>query len=173
MDGIPYFSKSTVSQVFLPDIIRAFSSSDICFMIDSYFKLMIDPLFVCDLRIFQLRNFSISQTKDEEGVFHKWGHFLHKLSKMPPKSFRSQSCSIIVIIIVIIVVVDTVIAGKKLEGKIMSVMPFFILAYLNLASGEFIDPLYGNLAGVLVMSAALLVFVGAMAINRRISDIRV
>ena len=35
------------------------------------------------------------------------------------------------------------------------------------------DPLYGNLAGVLVMSAALLVFVGAMAINRRISDIRV
>ena len=69
--------------------------------------------------------------------------------------------------------VDTVIAGKKLEGKIMSVMPFFILAYLNLASGEFIDPLYGNLAGVLVMSAALLVFVGAMAINRRISDIRV
>lgn len=30
-----------------------------------------------------------------------------------------------------------------------------------------------NLAGVLVMSAALLVFVGAMAINRRISDIRV
>ena len=69
--------------------------------------------------------------------------------------------------------VDTVIAGKKLEGKIMSVMPFFILAYLNLASREFIDPLYGNLAGVLVMSAALLVFVGAMAINRRISDIRV
>ena len=69
--------------------------------------------------------------------------------------------------------VDTVIAGKKLEGKIISVMPFFILAYLNLASGEFIDPLYGNLAGVLVMSAALLVFVGAMAINRRISDIRV
>lgn len=44
---------------------------------------------------------------------------------------------------------------------------------VNEASGEFIDPLYGNLAGVLVMSAALLVFVGAMAINRRISDIRV
>ena len=72
MDGIPYFSKSTVSQVFLPDIIKAFSSSDICFMIDSYFKLMIDPLFICDLlckisNIFQFRNFSIAQTKDKEG----------------------------------------------------------------------------------------------------------
>ena len=54
MDGIPYFSKSTVSQLFLLDIIMAFSSSDICFMIDSYFKLMIDPLFICDLHIFSI-----------------------------------------------------------------------------------------------------------------------
>lgn len=69
--------------------------------------------------------------------------------------------------------VDTVIAGKKLEGKIMGIMPFFILAYLNFASGEFIDPLYGNLPGVLVMSVSLLIFAGAMAINGRISDIRV
>ena len=69
--------------------------------------------------------------------------------------------------------VDTVIAGKKLEGKIMSVMPFLILTYLNLASKEFIDPLYGNLSGVFVMSAALLIFAGATAINRRISDIKV
>ena len=69
--------------------------------------------------------------------------------------------------------VDTVIAGKKLEGKIMSVMPFLILTYLNIASKEFIDPLYGNLSGVFVMSAALLIFAGATAINRRISDIKV
>ena len=38
---------------------------------------------------------------------------------------------------------------------------------------EFIDPLYGNLSGVFVMSAALLIFAGATAINRRISDIKV
>ena len=62
---------------------------------------------------------------------------------------------------------------KEAGGKDYECDAIFILAYLNLASGEFIDPLYGNLAGVLVMSAALLVFVGAMAINRRISDIRV
>ena len=70
---------------------------------------MIDPLLICDLHIFHFRNFSIAQTKDDEGVLHKWGHFLHKLSKMPPKSFRSQSCSIIVIIIVIIVVIILVV----------------------------------------------------------------
>ena len=39
------------------------------------------------------RSFSISQTKDEDGVFHKWGHFLHKLSKMPPESLRSPGAS--------------------------------------------------------------------------------
>lgn len=69
--------------------------------------------------------------------------------------------------------VGTVIAGKKLEGKIMCIMPFFILAYLNLSSKEFVDPLYGNLAGVLVMSAMLMVFTGAIALSGRISDIKV
>lgn len=41
IDGIPYFSKSTVCHVFFPDIINAFSSRVILLMIDSYFKLII------------------------------------------------------------------------------------------------------------------------------------
>lgn len=69
--------------------------------------------------------------------------------------------------------IATVVAGKKLEGRIMNIMPFVILAYLNLASGEFIDALYGNLTGILVMSGALLTFAVSVVISECITDIRV
>lgn len=55
------------------------------------------------------------------------GAFLHKLSKMPPKSFRSQSCSIIVIIIVIIVVIIIVVI-IIIRNNIHGIYYFFTLA---------------------------------------------
>lgn len=50
--------------------------------------------------------------------------------------------------------VATVLAGKRLEGRIMEIMPLAILAYLQVASGEFLDALYGSVFGVAVMSIA-------------------
>lgn len=69
--------------------------------------------------------------------------------------------------------IATVLAGKKLEGRIMNVMPLFILAYMNLTSKEFLRPLYGNSFGVLVMTAALGVYAVALKISERILDIRI
>ena len=69
--------------------------------------------------------------------------------------------------------IDTVLAGKKLEGRIMNVMPLFILAYMNLTSKEFLEPLYGNLSGVLIMTAALLVYAVSLKISEHILDIRI
>lgn len=69
--------------------------------------------------------------------------------------------------------VATMLAGKKLEGRIMDVMPVAILAYLNLSSGEFLDVLYGNVLGVTIMTAALAVYVGAMKLSEQILDIQV
>lgn len=69
--------------------------------------------------------------------------------------------------------IATVLAGKKLEGRIMSVIPFVLLAYLNTASGDFISVLYQNTAGVLVMSGALLIFAAAAGVSERITDIKV
>lgn len=67
--------------------------------------------------------------------------------------------------------IATVLAGKKLEGRIMNVMPLFILAYMNLTSKEFLQVLYGNPFGVLVMTAALGVYAVALKLSDRILDI--
>lgn len=69
--------------------------------------------------------------------------------------------------------IATVIAGKKLEGKIMNATPMLILLYLNFTSGDFLSLLYGNLPGVFIMSGALLVYAGAMKLSVRIMDIKI
>lgn len=69
--------------------------------------------------------------------------------------------------------IATILAGKKLEGRVMNVMPVLILAYLTAASGGFLDSLYKNTAGVLVMTTALAVYVAAMALSEHIMNIRI
>lgn len=69
--------------------------------------------------------------------------------------------------------IATVIAGKKMEGRIMNVMPLFILAYLNLTSKDFLAVLYGNISGCLIMSAAICVYAAAIKLSERIIDIEV
>ena len=69
--------------------------------------------------------------------------------------------------------IDTVLAGKKLEGKIMNVMPLFILAYLNVTSKDFLQVLYGNPLGVMVMTAALGVYAMALKLSEKILDIQI
>lgn len=69
--------------------------------------------------------------------------------------------------------ISTVVAGKKLEGRIMSGMPLFILAYMNLTSGDFLDVLYGNPAGAILMSGALVVYALAVKMSEHILDIQI
>ena len=69
--------------------------------------------------------------------------------------------------------IATAVAGKKLEGRIMNLMPLFILFYLNLTSGDFLELLYGNLLGVMVMTAALAAYAGAVRLSEKILDIRI
>ncbi len=69
--------------------------------------------------------------------------------------------------------IGTVLAGKKLEGRIMSVMPLFILAYMNITSKEFLQMLYGSPFGVCVMTLALGFYGAALRLSEKILDIRV
>ena len=68
--------------------------------------------------------------------------------------------------------IQVLIAAKKMEQKIMNGMPLLILAYLKLTSEGFLDPLYGNLFGVLFMSVCLLAYGGAILLSERIMRIR-
>ena len=64
-------------------------------------------------------------------------------------------------------------AGKKMEQKVMSAVPFFLLGYMKLTAWDFICPLYGNPAGVLMMSISLMVYIGADYIAGKIVEIEV
>lgn len=64
--------------------------------------------------------------------------------------------------------IETVIASRKLEQNIMSLMPAGVLLYLKGSFGDFLDPLYGNLPGVLVMTACLLLYLSAFTLGRRL-----
>lgn len=69
--------------------------------------------------------------------------------------------------------IATVLAGRKLEGRIMNVMPVLILIYLTFSAGDFLDALYGNALGVIIMSGALGGYAAALRMSEHILDIQV
>lgn len=69
--------------------------------------------------------------------------------------------------------IETVLSGKKMEQKIMNVVPVGLLAYLNLTSKEFLEPLYGNLFGACVMTGAFVAYVGAFLLARKMVEIKI
>lgn len=54
--------------------------------------------------------------------------------------------------------IRSMVAGRVFENNLMKLMPFAMLGYLNLGMPEFLDPLYHNLFGVLIMSVVLLLY---------------
>jgi tight adherence protein B len=53
--------------------------------------------------------------------------------------------------------IDQVIAGKKMEKNIMICMPYFILIYLQLTNGTYLEPLFHNIYGNCCMLLCLIV----------------
>lgn len=69
--------------------------------------------------------------------------------------------------------IETLMSAKKLEFKIMTAIPFAMIVYLRISFPEFLDVLYGNVAGVAVMSICLLIYLGAYEMGKRIVEIEV
>ena len=61
----------------------------------------------------------------------------------------------------------TFLAAKVYEQRIMMVMPAGVLFYIRTGSGEFVEALYHNPAGITVMTLCLLVYAGACVMGRR------
>lgn len=68
--------------------------------------------------------------------------------------------------------IQVLVASRKMEQKVMNVMPMLILAYLKLTSPGFLDVLYGNILGVCFMSVCLLLYGGALVLAEKILSIR-
>ncbi len=67
--------------------------------------------------------------------------------------------------------IAAVLAGKRLEGRIMNGMPLLILAYMTVASGDFLDVLYGNALGVCIMTGVLAGYGAALRLSARVLEI--
>lgn len=67
----------------------------------------------------------------------------------------------------------TMITAKKFEARIMNLIPFGIILYMWICSPGFLRPLYHNFFGVMVMTAALLLYLLAYKMSERIMDIKV
>jgi len=68
--------------------------------------------------------------------------------------------------------IRTMVAGKKMEGKIMSLIPLAIIIYFWISSPGFLDCLY-TLSGRPVMTVLLVIYVAAYNWSERIGDITV
>ena len=69
--------------------------------------------------------------------------------------------------------IETILAAKKLEFKVMCVIPLGIIGYMRISFPEFMDVLYGNPAGVLFMSGCMLCYLAAIHLGQKIIVIEV
>ena len=69
--------------------------------------------------------------------------------------------------------IQTVISAKKMELRIMTAIPFAMIAYLRLSFPEFLQVLYGNPIGIIVMSVCLVIYLVAYESGKRIVEIEV
>lgn len=67
--------------------------------------------------------------------------------------------------------IETLIHGKKLESKIMCVIPFFILFYMDITSKGYFDVLYHNPVGIVLMSLCLAAYILAFFMAEKMTEI--
>lgn len=67
----------------------------------------------------------------------------------------------------------TMIAGKKMEGKIMNLIPLGMIVYFWICSPGFLDCMYDMVSGRIVMTVLMITYVIAYKWSDRISDIPV
>ena len=68
---------------------------------------------------------------------------------------------------------NMIISSKKMEQSIMSVIPMAVLLYVKLCCGDFINSLYHNPAGTVIMSIFIIIYMIAYIWSYSIMDIEV
>lgn len=69
--------------------------------------------------------------------------------------------------------IRTMVAQKKLEGRIIAIMPAAVILFLQIVSPEYLQIMYRTFAGRILMTLALVAAVFAFVIIERITDIEV
>lgn len=69
--------------------------------------------------------------------------------------------------------IDLIMAAKKMEFKVMSVVPFAMICYIKLSFPEFVDVLYGNPLGIGIMTVCLIIYAASYEIGKRMVEVEV
>lgn len=69
--------------------------------------------------------------------------------------------------------IDSILAEKKLEQKILTVMPIALIFMLSASAKDFMQPVFTEAAGRVVMTISMILFVIAYFIAQKITDIEV
>ena len=69
--------------------------------------------------------------------------------------------------------IDTILASRKYEQSIMSLMPFGMLFYLRLTSGGFLDVLYEGFAGRALMAGSLSIYLAVWRLGKKLVQIEI
>lgn len=69
--------------------------------------------------------------------------------------------------------IETMLTAKKMEFRVMSLVPFGMIGYMKVAFPHFLNALYGNLFGIVMMSVCLFIYAGAYAWGNHIMEIEV
>lgn len=69
--------------------------------------------------------------------------------------------------------IDIILAAKKIEFKVMTLIPFVMLGYMKVSFPEFMKTLYGNVAGQILMTGCLITFIFSYWIGKKIIEIEV
>ena len=68
--------------------------------------------------------------------------------------------------------IEIMVAQKKMEQKIMNVVPLGLLAFLQFSAWDYMSVLYHNGFGILCMTVFLLGYVGAIFLSQRILKVQ-
>lgn len=69
--------------------------------------------------------------------------------------------------------IEELLSARKKEQQIMNAVPFAIMFYLSVTANGFFDMLYGNMAGALIMSVFLVIYLFAYVMSLRIVAIEI
>lgn len=66
--------------------------------------------------------------------------------------------------------IASVLAAKKMEQRVMCIMPFAIMVFIGKTSGGYFTPLYHNIKGILIMSGCLAVYVLCVGWGEKLTE---
>lgn len=69
--------------------------------------------------------------------------------------------------------IQVLLSAKKMEQKIMNLVPFLIISYISMTSPGFFDVLYHNAAGAVIMTGCLAVYLVSYRLSQKIVEIEV